>query len=179
MRLADEEARRMRHEYVGTEHILLALAEHGTGVAVEALKGLSVDLAAFPVIVREIVLPGPAAVESRKLPQTPRAKRVIEHALEEARNLGHSYVGTEHLLLGMMRERQGIAAHVLERLGVDFAAVRDRAVDILDSPNYRRRNEAAQRQSRISTRRLNLVSMLFLIGLVTVVLAVAIWVRRN
>jgi hypothetical protein len=79
----------------------------------------------------------------------------------------------------MMREREGIAAHVLERLGVDLAAVRERAANVLDSPNYRRRNEAAQRQSRISTRRLNLVSMLFLIGLVTVVLAVAIWVRRN
>lgn len=177
MRLARQQARRLNHDYVGAEHILLALAEHGTGVAVEVLRGLSVDLAAIPIAVRELVRPGLEEVESRKLPLTPCAKRVIEHACGEARNLGHSYVGTEHLLLGMLRERETIAAQVLERLEVDFSAVRNRVADLLDSPDYQRRNEAVRRRTRIATWRWNLISLLFLIGLVTIVLTVARWLR--
>src|SRR3954451_4607755 len=98
MQLANQEAQRFNHEYIGTEHILLGLVKEGSGVAANVLKNLDIDLRKIRLEVQNIVQSGPDAVLG-KLPQTPRAKKVIEYAIEEARNLNHNYVGTEHLLL--------------------------------------------------------------------------------
>ncbi len=127
MQLANEEAHRVHHEYVGTEHILLGLVKHGAGVAAEALKNLDVDLQRVRREVERIILTGPGWGEmppGQKLPQTPRAKKVIEYSIEEARNLNHNYVGTEHLLLGLLREQEGVAAQVLMNLGVTMERLR-------------------------------------------------------
>src|SRR5262249_47351410 len=110
MQLANQEAQRFNHEYIGTEHILLGLVKEGSGVAANVLKNLDVDLRKIRLEVEKIVQSGPDMVTMGKLPQTPRAKKVIEYAMEEARNLNHNYVGTEHLLLGLLREQEGVAA---------------------------------------------------------------------
>ena len=99
--LARDEAGRLQHEYIGTEHILLGLIKEGSGVAANVLKNLDVDLRKIRLEVEKLVQSGPDMVTMGKLPQTPRAKKVIEYAIEEARNLNHNYVGTEHLLLGL------------------------------------------------------------------------------
>ena len=112
MQLANQEAQRFNHEYIGTEHILLGLVKEGSGVGANVLKNLGVDLRKVRLEVEKLVKSGPEMVTMGKLPQTPRAKRVIEYAIEEARNLNHNYVGTEHLLLGLLRERDGVAAAV-------------------------------------------------------------------
>ncbi len=127
MQLANEDAHRVHHEYVGTEHILLGLVKHGAGVAAEALKNLDVDLRRVRREVERIILTGPGSDQtppSQKLPQTPRAKKVVEYSIEEARNLNHNYVGTEHLLLGLLREQEGVAAQVLMNLGVTMERLR-------------------------------------------------------
>src|SRR5262245_31135769 len=117
MKLADQEARGLHHEYVGTEHILLGLVSEGRGVAANVLKNLRVDLEQVRSEVETIVTTGPEGTRKpKKLPQTPRAKKVIEYAIEEARNLSHNYVGTEHLLLGLLREQEGVAGQVLRSL---------------------------------------------------------------
>src|SRR5213595_503066 len=103
MQLANQEAQRFNHEYIGTEHILLGLVKEGTGVAANVLKNLDIDLRKIRLEVEKIVQAGPDMVTMGKLPQTPRAKKVIEYSIEEARNLNHNYVGTEHLLLGLLR----------------------------------------------------------------------------
>lgn len=131
MQLANEEAQRFRHEYIGTEHLLLALIKEGTGVAATVLKDLDIDLRIVRLEVEKIVQPGPDFVPLGKLPQTPRVKRVVELAIEEARNLTHNYVGTEHLLLGLVRENEGIAAQVLLNLGVRLAEVRDKVLALV------------------------------------------------
>ena len=102
MQLANQEAQRFNHEYIGTEHVLLGLVKEGSGVAANVLKNLDVDLRKIRLEVEKIVQAGPDMVTMGKLPQTPRAKKVIEYAMEEARNLNHNYVGTEHLLLGLL-----------------------------------------------------------------------------
>ena len=102
MQLANQEAQRFNHEYVGTEHVLLGLIKEGSGVAANVLRNLDVDLRKIRNEVEKIVQAGPEMVTMGKLPQTPRAKKVIEYAIEEARNLNHNYVGTEHLLLGLV-----------------------------------------------------------------------------
>src|SRR5216683_7976200 len=107
MILANEEAQRFNHEYIGTEHILLGLVKEGAGVAANVLKNLDIDLRKIRLEVEKIVQSGPDMVTMGKLPQTPRAKKVIEYSIEEARNLNHNYVGTEHLLLGLLREQEG------------------------------------------------------------------------
>src|SRR3981081_856443 len=107
MQLANQEAQRFNHEYIGTEHILLGLVKEGTGVAANVLKNLDIDLRKIRLEVEKIVQAGPDMVTMGKLPQTPRAKKVIEYSIEEARNLNHNYVGTEHLLLGLLREKKG------------------------------------------------------------------------
>ena len=114
MQLANQEAQRFNHEYVGTEHVLLGLIKEGSGVAANVLRNLDVDLRKIRNEVEKIVQAGPEMVTMGKLPQTPRAKKVIEYAIEEARNLNHNYVGTEHLLLGLLREQEGVAAQVLD-----------------------------------------------------------------
>jgi ATP-dependent Clp protease ATP-binding subunit ClpA len=119
MQLANQEAQRFNHEYVGTEHILLGLVKEGSGVAANALKNLDIDLRKIRLEVDKIVQPGPGGgITTGRMPQTPRAKKVIEYAIEEARQLHHNYVGTEHLLLGLMREEEGVAAQLLMNLGI-------------------------------------------------------------
>jgi|SRR3990172_10356856 len=128
MQLANQEALKFNHEYVGTEHILLGLVKEGSGVAASVFKNLDVDLRKIGLEVERLVQHGPEMVTMGKLPQTPRAKKVIEYAIEEARLLNHSYVGTEHLLLGILRERETVAAKILVNLGLDLAEVRQRVL---------------------------------------------------
>jgi ATP-dependent Clp protease ATP-binding subunit ClpC len=124
MQLANQEAQRFNHEYIGTEHILLGLIKEGSGVAANVLKNLEVDLRKIRLEVEKLVQSGPDMVTMGKLPQTPRAKKVIEYSMEEARNLGHNYVGTEHILLGLLREDEGVAAQILMNLGLGPENVR-------------------------------------------------------
>jgi ATP-dependent Clp protease ATP-binding subunit ClpC len=131
MALANQEAQRFNHEYIGTEHILLGLVKEGSGVGANVLKNLGVDLRKVRLEVEKLVKSGPDMVTMGKLPQTPRAKKVIEYAIEEARNLNHNYVGTEHLLLGLLREHDGVAAQVLMNLGLRLEEVREEVLNLL------------------------------------------------
>src|SRR3954447_14300242 len=133
MQLANQEAQRFNHEYIGTEHILLGLIEEGAGVAANVLKNLRIDLKMVRREVERIVQCGPDAdqVVMGRLPHTPRTKKVIEYAIEEARNLNHNYVGTEHLLLGLLREHDGVAAQVLMNLGLKLEEVREEVLNLL------------------------------------------------
>jgi ATP-dependent Clp protease ATP-binding subunit ClpC len=128
--LAQEEARRLGHNFVGTEQILLGLIGEGTGVAAKVLRSMGVNLKDARVEVEKIIGRGSGFV-AVEIPFTPRAKRVLELSLEEARQLGHNYIGTEHLLLGLIREGEGVAARVLENLGVDLAKVRTQVIRML------------------------------------------------
>src|SRR5271154_5400926 len=131
MALANQEAQRFNHEYIGTEHILLGLVKEGSGVGANVLKNLDVDLRKVRLEVEKLVKSGPDMVTMGKLPQTPRAKKVIEYATEEARNLNHNYVGTEHLLLGLLREQEGVAAQVLMNLNLKLEEVREEVLNLL------------------------------------------------
>ncbi|MGD8453683.1 MAG: ATP-dependent Clp protease ATP-binding subunit [Phycisphaerae bacterium] len=131
MALANQEAQRFNHEYIGTEHFLLGLVKEGSGVGANVLKNLGVDLRRVRLEVEKLVKSGPEMVTMGKLPQTPRAKRVIEYAIEEARNLNHNYIGTEHLLLGLLREQEGVAAQVLMNLGLKLEDVREEVLNLL------------------------------------------------
>jgi len=131
MALANQEAQRFNHEYIGTEHILLGLVKEGSGVGANVLKNLDVDLRKVRLEVEKLVKSGPETVTMGKLPQTPRAKKVIEYAIEEARNLNHNYVGTEHLLLGLLREQDGVAAQVLMNLNLRLEDVREEVLNLL------------------------------------------------
>jgi ATP-dependent Clp protease ATP-binding subunit ClpC len=131
MALANQEAQRFNHEYIGTEHILLGLVKEGSGVGANVLKNLEVDLRKVRLEVERLVRAGPEMVTMGKLPQTPRAKKVIEYAIEEARNLNHNYVGTEHLLLGLLREHDGVAAQVLMNLNLKLEEVREEVLNLL------------------------------------------------
>jgi len=131
MQLANQEAQRFNHEYIGTEHILLGLIKEGSGVAANVLKNLDIDLRKIRLEVEKLVQSGPDMVTMGKLPQTPRAKKVIEYSMEEARNLGHNYVGTEHILLGLLREQEGVAAQVLMNLGLKLEEVREEVLNLL------------------------------------------------
>ena len=131
MQLANQEAQRFNHEYIGTEHILLGLVKEGSGVAANVLKNLNVNLRSIRMEVEKLVQSGPEMVTMGKLPQTPRAKKVIEYAMEEARNLNHNYVGTEHILLGLLREHEGVAAQVLMNLGLKLDDVREEVLNLL------------------------------------------------
>ena len=135
MQLANQEAQRFNHEYIGTEHILLGLVKEGSGVAANVLKNLDVDLRKIRLEVEKLVQSGPEMVTMGRLPQTPRAKKVIEYSMEEARNLNHNYVGTEHILLGLLREGDGVAARVLKNLDVDIEQTRQEILKELD-PNF-------------------------------------------
>jgi len=133
MQLANQEAQRFNHEYIGTEHILLGLVKEGSGVAANVLKNLDIDLRKIRLEVEKIVQHGPGGeqVVMGRLPHTPRAKKVIEYSVEEARNLSHNYVGTEHLLLGLLREQEGVAAQVLMNLGLKLEDVREEVLNLL------------------------------------------------
>ena len=131
MALANQEAQRFNHEYIGTEHILLGLVKEGSGVGATVLKNLDVDIKKLRLEVEKLVKSGPDMVTMGKLPQTPRAKKVIEYAIEEARALNHNYVGTEHILLGLLRESEGIAAQVVMSLGLKLEDVRQEVLNLL------------------------------------------------
>ena len=130
--LAKEEAKRFNHDYIGTEHILLGLIKESEGVAVAVLENLGVNLNGLKREIEKYIHPNPSSVHIvGDIPFTPRAKKALELAAEEARNLGHSYIGTEHLLLGLLKEGEGIAAQVLNDLGVDFQKVRTEVMNLL------------------------------------------------
>jgi ATP-dependent Clp protease ATP-binding subunit ClpA len=131
MEFANQEAWRFNHEYLGTEHILLGLVREGTGVAANILKNVGADLRNVRLEVEKIVQSGPDIVTMGKVPMTPRAKKVIEIATNEARNLNHAYVGTEHLFLGLVNEDTTVAAQVLLNLGIQLKGVREEVVKLL------------------------------------------------
>lgn len=132
MELARQEAQRLNHEYIGTEHILLGLIKEGSGVAASVLNNLDINLKQIRLEVEKMVPPGSnMATIGQKLPYTPRAKKVLELAFEEARNLGHNYIGTEHLLLGLLRENDGVAAQVLLNLSMKLEDVREEVLSFL------------------------------------------------
>src|SRR5207245_2484331 len=128
--LAQEEARMLNHNYIGTEHILLGLIHEGEGVAAKALESLNISLEAVRQQVEEIIGQGQAAPTGH-IPFTPRAKKVLELSLREALQLGHNYIGTEHILLGLIREGEGVAAQVLQKLGADLNRVRQQVIQLL------------------------------------------------
>src|SRR5213079_786738 len=146
MQLANQEAQRFNHEYIGTEHILLGLVKEGSGVAANVLKNLDIDLRKIRLEVEKIVQSGPDMVTMGKLPQTPRAKKVIEYSIEEARNLNHNYVGTEHLLLGLLREQEGVAAQVLMNLGLKLEDVREEVLNLLGHNEMAEESTGGERQ---------------------------------
>ena len=129
--IAQEEAKRLNHDYVGTEHLLLGLIALGEGVAAQVLANLGVDLRRVRTEIEKIVGTGDNVMLLGEIPFTPRAKKVLELAVEEAQNMGHNYVGTEHLLLGLIREEEGVAARVLENLGVRLDVVREEVISLL------------------------------------------------
>ncbi|MBL8856497.1 MAG: ATP-dependent Clp protease ATP-binding subunit, partial [Planctomycetaceae bacterium] len=131
MQLANQEAHRFNHEYIGTEHILLGLVKEGSGVAANVLRNLDIDLRRIRNEVEKLVQSGPDMVTLGRLPHTPRAKKVLEYSMEEARNLNHNYVGTEHVLLGLLREQEGVAAQVLMNLSMKLDDVREEVLNLL------------------------------------------------
>ncbi len=147
--LAKEEAKRFNHDYIGTEHILLGLVREGEGVAAAVLASFGLSPDKVRLEVEKLVQPGPTTVVSGDLPFTPKAKKVIELAMEEARALGHNYIGTEHLLLGLIREGEGVASQVLMNLGLELEKVREEVMSLLGSeiPGY----EMGQKVSHAKT----------------------------
>jgi ATP-dependent Clp protease ATP-binding subunit ClpC len=128
--LAQEEARMLEHNYIGTEHLLLGLVHEGEGVAAQALTALGVRLSEVRTQVEEIVGEGHKPPTGH-IPFTPRAKKVMELSLREALQLGHNYIGTEHILLGLIREGDGVAAQVLQKVGIDLDRARRQVIEIL------------------------------------------------
>ena len=131
--LAKEEAKRFNHDYIGTEHILLGLVREGEGVAAVVLQKMGLSLQQIRMEVEKIVKAGPTTVISGDVPFTPKAKKAVELSGEEARSLGHNYIGTEHILLGLIREDEGVASHVLMNLGLDLDKVKQEIAELLGS----------------------------------------------
>ncbi len=131
LHLAQEEAQRLHHNYIGTEHLLLGLVREGEGVAGKVLTSLGVDLEKVRKAVEDIIGRGDRIVLG-EIGLTPRAKKVIEFAVDEARHLNHHYIGTEHLLLGLLREGEGIGAGVLESFGLNLQDVRAKTIQVLN-----------------------------------------------
>ncbi len=131
--LAKEEAKRFNHDYIGTEHILLGLIKEGESVAAAVLQNLGLSLDTIRLEIEKLVQFGPSTVVSGDIPFTPKAKKVIELAMDEARRLGHNYIGTEHLLLGLIKEGEGVASHVLMNIGLDLNKVRAEVIKLLGS----------------------------------------------
>jgi len=136
MRLSGKAAGRVNQDYIATEHLLLGLIEEGSGVAANVLTHLGVDQLQVRLEIEKIVPAGPARLPKGKLPLTPRARSVIEFAVEEARNLNHNYVGTEHLLLGLMRDHEGVAAQVLMNVNLKCEDVRAAVLNLLGHGIY-------------------------------------------
>jgi ATP-dependent Clp protease ATP-binding subunit ClpA len=154
--LAQEEARLLNHNDIGTEHLLLGLAHEGQGVAAKALESLGISLEAVRAQVQEIVGRGQRG-PSGHIPFTPRAKKVLELSLRESQQLGHNYIGTEHLLLGLVREGEGVAAQVLVKLGADLSRVRQQVIGLLSG--YASGKEAAEQAGEQAGARTRLVHM--------------------
>ncbi|MBL9079678.1 MAG: ATP-dependent Clp protease ATP-binding subunit [Planctomycetes bacterium] len=150
MSFARQEAMKFNHEYIGTEHILLGLVQEGSGVAANVLKNMSIDLDKIRHEVEKIVKTGPSMVTMGQLPFTPRAKKVLELSLEEASQLSHNYIGTEHLLLGLIRENEGIAAQVLMNLGVKLDEVREEVLEFLGASESNSDDEGESSESQNS-----------------------------
>jgi ATP-dependent Clp protease ATP-binding subunit ClpA len=131
MQLANQEALRWNHEYIGTEHILLGLLAKAHSVAANVLKNLGLDLERIRLEVQKLMQPESKKVTMAKVPETPRAKKVIEYSMEESRKLNHNYVGTEHILLGLLREADGVAANVLTNSGLKLDDVREEVLHLL------------------------------------------------
>nr|YP_009313379.1 Clp protease ATP binding subunit [Dichotomaria marginata]SCW21633.1 Clp protease ATP binding subunit [Dichotomaria marginata] len=148
--LAQEEARRLGHNFVGTEQILLGLIGEGTGIAAQVLKSMNVNLKDARIEVEKIIGRGSGFV-AVEIPFTPRAKRVLELSLEEARQLGHNYIGTEHLLMGLVREGEGVAARVLENLAVDVSSIRTEVIQMLGDNAEANANGSNNAQTRSKT----------------------------
>ena len=149
MAMAHQEAQGFNHEYLGTEHVLLGLVKQGAGAGATVLKHHDIDLHKVRMEVEKLVKRGPNMVPTGKLPLTPRAKKVIKYAIEEARSLNHNYVGTEHLLLGLLREEDGIAAEVLMNLGQKLEDVR---AEVL--------NEDVARDENLTTREREVLALI-------------------
>jgi len=148
--LAQEEARRLGHNFVGTEQILLGLIGEGTGIAAQVLKSMNVNLKDARIEVEKIIGRGSGFV-AVEIPFTPRAKRVLELSLEEARQLGHNYIGTEHLLMGLVREGEGVAARVLENLAVNVSSIRTEVIQMLGDNAEANANGNGNMQTRSKT----------------------------
>jgi ATP-dependent Clp protease ATP-binding subunit ClpC len=142
MSFARQEAMKFNHEYIGTEHILLGLVQEGSGVAANVLKNMNIDLEKIRHEVEKIVKTGPSMVTMGQLPFTPRAKKVLELSMEEASQLSHNYIGTEHLLLGLIRENEGIAAQVMMNLGVKLEEVREEVLEFLGASESNQDDES-------------------------------------
>lgn len=131
---ANQEAQRFNHEYIGTEHILLGLVKEDSGVVANVLKNLGLNKKMVRLEVEKLVKPGPDTLISMgNLPQTPRTKKVIEYTIKESRDLNHNYIDTEHILLGLIREEDGIATKVLTNLGLDLAEIRRQTLILADT----------------------------------------------
>jgi ATP-dependent Clp protease ATP-binding subunit ClpC len=130
--LAQEEARILNHNYIGTEHMLLGILHEGEGVGAKTLESMGISLEAARAKVEEIIGQGQSAPTGH-IPFTPRAKKVLELGLRESKQLGHNYIGTEHLLLGIIREGEGVAAQVLQKLGADVGGVRQQVAQLLSA----------------------------------------------
>jgi len=150
--LAQEEARHLNHNYIGTEHILLGLIHEGEGVAARGLQSLDIDLDAVRSQVTEVIGQGQQS-PSGHIPFTPRAKKVLELSLREALQLGHNYIGTEHILLGLIREGEGVAAQVLEKLGADLPKVRQTVIQLLSGAEGEERGSSSSSSSGSSRKR--------------------------
>src|SRR5215469_16117843 len=146
--LAQEEARMLDHNYIGTEHLLLGLIHEGEGVAAKALEAMGISLDAVRQQVEAIIGRGQQA-PSGHIPFTPRAKRVLELSLRESGQLGHNYIGTEHILLGLVREGEGVAAQVLVKLGADLNRVRQMVIQLLDGASEGRPKPRGMRAGMI------------------------------
>jgi ATP-dependent Clp protease ATP-binding subunit ClpC len=131
MQLANQEAQRFNHKCIGTEHVLLGLVKNGRGVATVVFRNLDVNLVSLRQEVEKLVICRPDVVTIGRLPQSSGVKSVIEYSLDEARSLRHNYVGTEHILLGLMREREGVAAQVLTNAGLTLESVREEVLNLL------------------------------------------------
>ena len=147
--IAREEAIRLQHDYVGTEHILLGLVREREGVAAAVLTNLSVDSEQVQERIEELVRRGKATIALGELPYTPSAKKVLEFAMAEARELNHPYVGTEHLLLGLLREKMGIAAEVLNQLGVMLEEARRQTLKLLGVTPEQTRSQDMEQADRL------------------------------
>lgn len=149
MQLANQEAQRFNHEYIGTEHVLLGLIKEGAGVAAAALANLKIDLRKVRLEVERLVQAGPDYAPD-KLPLTPRVKKVVDYAMEFARGRGDNHIGTEHLLMGLLREKEGVAYHVLAAMGVAEGVLEEEIQNLLGD-GLRKRDEQSLSQTEIES----------------------------